>query len=247
MHPILLKLGPLSVKSYGFFLALGILLGVWWAKIQSKKENISSSVIYDFSLYAVLGGIIFARLVFVFLNLKEYVFDPLSIILPRGGGIGGFSYHGAVLGGIIGGIIFCKKNKFSFLKFADFFSPPLSLGLAIGRIGCFFNGCCYGTKTNLPWGIKFPDTSYSSHPTQIYESVLSLFIFFILIRMKRKFSGYIFFNYLILYSSSRFFLEFLRKGVTAKVLFYLTQAQYASILIIVFSLIFMRILGKEKR
>jgi phosphatidylglycerol:prolipoprotein diacylglycerol transferase len=120
--------------------------------------------------------------------------------------------------------------------------PALALGYAIGRLGCFLNGCCYGAPTDLPWAFRFHDPPVTgpltapSHPTQIYASLINLGIFAALwaMAMRKTRPGQVFFAYLALYSIYRFGIEFLRKGYTAKVwLGGLTQAQIGSLVLLV--------------
>jgi phosphatidylglycerol:prolipoprotein diacylglycerol transferase len=134
----------------------------------------------------------------------------------------GFVFHGGFLSAAIAGFIFLRKRGISFWKIGDLVSPGLSLGYAIARIGCFLNGCCYGKCTNSPLGIKFPDdalcyiTSSMApvpiHPTQLYSFFSSIVIFVILLMLRKRarFQGEVFVNYILLYSTYRFTIEFLR-------------------------------------
>lgn len=235
MCPILLKIGPLSLKSYGFFLAIAFLAGIYLSEYRAKKIGWKSSLIVDFALGTIIFSIIGARLLYVLLELPYYLKDPLSIILPREGGIGGLSFHGGLFAGIIFGIFFTKKNKLNTGSFADLVAPSIALGYFISRWGCFLNGCCRGIETKSLFGVKFPDEDVFRHPVQIYDSIANFFIFLILIKIEKykKFEGSIFLTYLILSSFTRFIMEFFRKGVSAKILFYqFTQAQILSLVII---------------
>lgn len=243
MCPILLKIGPLSIKAYGFFLALSFLCGIYFASYRAEKRGWKKSLIIDFGFGTIISSIIGARLLYILLDFPYYLKDPLGIFLPRGGGIGGLSFHGGLFAGIIFGIIFAKKNKLKIGILADIISPALALGYSIARWGCFLNGCCFGIETKLPWGIKFPGENFPRHPVQIYDSILSFIIFLFLLKIEKykKFDGHLFFIYLILYSISRFIMEFFRCGVSAKLLFFsLTQAQILSLLIILVSLIIIK-------
>ena len=236
MYPELLKIGPLSIKSFGVMLLLGFGVAIYWMAREKEKEGIKRELIFDFGLAAIITSLIGARLIFVLLNLEEYFSDPLSIFLPRGGGLGGFSLHGGILGGALFVLFFAQKHQIHKGKLLDLCSPSLALGTAIGRIGCFLNGCCYGIPSNLPWAVKFPEVAEKVHPTQLYASFFNLILFFGLLKIKkyRKFDGWLSLVYLIGYSSFRFILEIFRRGATAKiVLFSLTQAQLLSIFIII--------------
>jgi phosphatidylglycerol:prolipoprotein diacylglycerol transferase len=250
MCPILFKIGPLSIKSYGLFLALAFLVGIYFAEARAKKKGLESSLIFDFGIGTIIFSIIGARILYVLLDLSSYLKDPLSIFLPREGGIGGLSFHGGLFAGIIFGLIFAKKHKLKLGILADIVTPSLPLGYSIARWGCFLNGCCRGTETKLLWGVKFPDENFFRHPVQIYDSILNFIIFLIILKIEKykKFDGGLFIIYLILYSLSRCIIEIFRAGVSAKILFYpFTQAQILSIAIIFVLIIYCRIVGVWKK
>lgn len=235
MLPTIFKIGYLEVRSYGLMLMLAFVMGIHLLIQEGKRKEIEKEKILDFGFYIIVISLIFSRLVFVLLNLSEYLKEPFSILWP----IAGLSFHGGLIGGILVGIYFTKKNKIPFFKLADIASPSLAVGLAIGRLGCFLNGCCAGHSSNLPWAVKFKDIEYFAHPSQIYDSLLNLFLFIFLILMRKykKYDGYIFFLYLLGSAISRFFVEFTRSGISAKILFFnLTEAQVLCIILLIISL-----------
>ncbi|MEM5777972.1 MAG: prolipoprotein diacylglyceryl transferase [Candidatus Aenigmatarchaeota archaeon] len=159
------------------------------------------------------------------------------------------STHWGMLGGIVGMWIMSKFYKFHFLECDDFFAPFCAIGYAFARIGCYFAGCCRGIETNVLWSVVFPHTQISVHPVQLYDSYLNflLFLFLIEYRDKKRFEGELFLLFLLGNSIIRFFVEYFRWGVSAKVVAgFITQAQIASIVIILGSLVFWKIL-KEKQ
>jgi phosphatidylglycerol:prolipoprotein diacylglycerol transferase len=211
MHPIIYKIGPLTVYSYGMMVAIAFLVGISIARIEARRKDINPELIYDFGFYLVIGSIIAARLYYIlFFNLQGFLEDPLSIFKVWQGGL---SIHGAILGGIIAGIVFSKARKINFWNLADLISPSIILGQAIGRIGCFLNGCCFGVPTRSMFGIRFPkgslaDIAYGGlavHPTQIYELILNLIGFLMLwgLRKRIRFDGGIFLLYLMMYAVIR--------------------------------------------
>lgn len=209
------------VHWYGIIMALSIIIGLYVVSIIRKHyySSISEDLILDLSFYLIIGGILGARLYYVLLDIRYYITHPLEILAVWHGGL---SIHGAILGAVIVGAIYIKRNNQNFLEIADLFTYGLIIGQAIGRWGNFFNSEAFGIPTNLPWKLFIPisrrplefyNINYF-HPTFLYESLLNLIIFIILFCGIRKFSknkkGIIFFSYLILYSTVRFFIESLR-------------------------------------
>jgi phosphatidylglycerol---prolipoprotein diacylglyceryl transferase len=243
-------IGPLEIYSYGVILVIGFIIALTWAIKYSRPKDVRSEQIMDLSIYILIGGIIGARLVHVLINYRDYsISDPLTIINLRKGGL---AWYGALLGAILVGVIYSRISNINFWKIADLYSAPAMVGLAIGRIGCFFNGCCYGTLTNLPWGVVFPGVyppGMQRHPTQIYESLLDLLIFFILHRIidkKKKFQGETFCYFIGLYSVVRFMIEFLRVGFSSiNPIIGLNPAQITSLALIIMSLLIGLTLSKN--
>ncbi len=218
MHPILFNIGPLSIYSYGVMIALAFVAGIYFSRNQAKKEGIDATLITEISLYLLVGGIIGARLLYVFTNFTYYLEHPFKIFFSRGG----FVFYGGLIGATITGMWYLKRKQLSLFKIADIIIPSVALGEAIGRIGCLLYGCCYGRPTSLLWGISFGVDSPAGiyverlHPTQIYSSLICLVIFLYLnnLSSKKKFRGQIFLAYLILLSAYRFMMEFLRGDTT---------------------------------
>ncbi|HAW50153.1 TPA: prolipoprotein diacylglyceryl transferase [bacterium] len=214
MHPILIKLGPITLYTYGLFLAIAFILGIYIAEKRAKEFGFEKRLILNTAFIIFIFGLIGARLILVLSNISAYSREPLDILIGRSG----FTLHGGILFAIIASLIYLKRKNISFLKVADCLTPSIAIGISIGRIGCLFEGCCHGKPTSLPWGIVFPKKNYSFlefgnipiHPTQIYESLACLILFFILLKIKPKKDGDIFFLFFIIYSVVRFFIEFYR-------------------------------------
>jgi len=218
MYPIIFQLGPITIYSYGVMIALAYLAGIYAARREAIRKNIKLDLVYDLAFYLVIGSLIGARVYYVALfDASSFTKDPVSLFKIWEGGL---AIHGAILGGIITGILFSKLHRVSFWKLADLIAPSIILGQAIGRIGCFLNGCCFGVPTQSIFGIHFPEKSPAHiaypaaaiHPTQLYELILNLIGFFILwsIRRKIKPEGRLFLLYLLIYSSIRILVSFLR-------------------------------------
>lgn len=215
MHPILVEIGPLTLRWYGVMIATAIMVGVWLAGREGARKGFEREKIYDFAFYVILAGILGARLYFVlFSDLSYFLSHPVKIVAFWEGGL---AIHGAVIAGIVVAIWFTFKEKIPFWRWADTLAPSLILGQAIGRIGCFLNGDAHGIPTTLPWGLVYSPESPAGqmfpgqplHPTQLYELGFNLVIFAVLWKLRKRhfFDGFIFLLYVILYSSIRIFVE----------------------------------------
>ena len=211
-----------DVHYYGIIMALSILIGILTVIFLKKKyyTDIKTDTILDISFVLIIFGIIFARIYYVIMDYSYFAKNPLEIFAIWNGGI---SIHGAIIGGILGGFWYTKENKLNFLRYADLFTMGLIIGQAIGRWGNFFNSEAFGLPTNLPWKLYIPyalrPAEYINydyfHPAFLYESLLNLIIFFILLNiLKRNYNkgkdGTVFFSYLILYSIVRINIETIR-------------------------------------
>ena len=206
-----------NIYYYGVILALAIIVGTFVSEyISTKFMNFAKETVIDLVPYLVIFGIIGARIYYCILNSEFYLRFPTEIIAVRHGGI---SIHGAILGGFIGLLIFAKRHKMSVLKLADISAIGLSIAQAIGRWGNFFNSEAFGVPTELPWKLyiapqyrPIPYQGYEYfHPAFLYESILDLIIFGILlwlVKSKRnKKDGNLALIYLILYSIARIVVE----------------------------------------
>jgi phosphatidylglycerol:prolipoprotein diacylglycerol transferase len=216
MHPDLFRIGPLVIRSYAVLVTLGFLAGLAWTIRSCRRVGLDPARISDLAFWAALGGIAGARALYVALDPATGVLDFFKLWE------GGLSFHGALLGGGIVFWLFAWRTGLSFLSLADLAAPGVALGQAIGRVGCFFNGCCYGQPTRLPWGVRFVDLATGkptppSHPVQLYEMAGDLVIFAVLSRLaaRPRRPGLIFFSYLTFYGLLRGWLEIYRAGYTS--------------------------------
>lgn len=238
MHPVLFHLGPVAVRSYGVMVALGFALAVWWSLRMAPRYQIEPDRILDLVLYTAVAGIVSSRLVFVLFHWGDFVREPVQVFYFWQGGL---SFHGAFLGGALAVALYTRRWGIPFLRIADLLAPGVALAYAVGRIGCFLGGCCYGVPTDLPWACSFHDPFHPhlrtppSHPTQIYASLSNLLLFAMLARMQRQphATGKVFWAYLALYGVYRFIVEFWRIGATSSVLALgLSDAQWVSLLMV---------------
>lgn len=220
--PIIFELGPLTIRWYGLLIASAVLIGVYLAQYLGKHRSLDPEIVGDLAIWLVIGAIPFARLYYVIFEWPQYRQHPETIIAIWQGGI---AIHGAIIGGVIAALIFCKIQKTSFWQMADIFAPSLALGQTIGRWGNFFNSEAFGSPTDLPWKLYIPSErrpiGYENieyyHPTFLYESLWNSAVLIILLTLffqgwqgKKLRTGSIFLVYLIAYSCGRIWIEGLR-------------------------------------
>jgi phosphatidylglycerol---prolipoprotein diacylglyceryl transferase len=212
MHPVICKIGPFTVYSFGLMFLLAVILCSWLLGREAKRYGIPSEEIQDLIFWLVLSGVLGARLFFIFLNFFFFWENPGEIFMLNRGGL---AWQGGLLAGIVAGIIFSRRKRKSLWFLADLLAPYLALGQAIGRLGCFLNGCCYGRPVS--WGVYFPVHQAFLYPTQLYEAAALAVAFFILQSSKRSlpYQGQVFSAYLVLASLARFLNEFFRADHTA--------------------------------
>ncbi len=206
MHRIIFTIGPVTVYSYGFFVALGVALAVIMSVRQAVKEGLSSSDMLDIMTVMILGGLVGGRLLFVAINWNLYAVRPLAIFNLSEGGM---AFQGALVVSLISGAVLSNRRKISFWKVSDIFAPYLALAHSVGRIGCFFNGCCYGKQVFSGPSVVFPGEMVQRIPTQLYSSagLLAIFALLLWLRAKKTFDGYLFAVYLMVYAVFRVFMD----------------------------------------
>lgn len=250
MHPVLFNIFSFPIHSYGMMLALSFLFGIWLSMTRAKKAGLDPNVIADVGFWLILSAIIGSRLYYVVLHFEEFSGDLLSTINPFHGGfvgIGGLVMYGGFIGAVIASGIYFSVKKLPFLPYADATAPGIAIGVMLTRIGCFLNGCCFGSATTH-CGVSFPSSSAAGmyqhdihatglYPSQLFESGGGLLMAVILLlagRMK-LFSGCQFYLFGLMYSILRFFVDFSRVYTANERLFGLSHNQ---IVCIVFFILF---------
>lgn len=224
MYPELFRIGPITINSYGLMLALAFIVGIYLAIKKAEKRGIGSDTIVNLAFIVMISAIVGSRLFYVLFHLDEfrgrweYTFLPIQA--DGSIGLGGLIFLGGFLGALLAGGVYIHLKKISFRKVVDSVAPSLALGIFLGRIGCFLNGCCFGQTCDLPWAVTFPINSPAGyqmagahiHPTQLYASAYGLLIFIILMLLDRqeRFDGFLFGIFLILYGIARFIVDFFR-------------------------------------
>jgi phosphatidylglycerol:prolipoprotein diacylglycerol transferase len=236
MHPILFEIGPFTLRSYGLMMALGFGFGIWLSSRLNRREGRSEEMIYDLSVWIMLGAILGARLLYVAVEPEQFADGPWWDVLAVWKG--GLVYYGGLLGGALSAYIWLRREKAPVWRVADCLAPGLALGQMFGRIGCYLNGCCYGYVSQR-FGVVFPalaaqGDSQPHLPVELYESayVLLLSAFLTWYMPRRRYVGEVFVLYLLFYSIGRFILEIFRGDAERGVLIsgLLSPGQWLSLL-----------------
>lgn len=246
----LFKIGPFTLYGYGLMLGIGILAAYFSAEYRAKKKGLDKEQIFSLTLWAFLGGILGAKLLFLFTQIKEAINNP-DIIWDMSNG---FVVYGGIIGGIFVGYLFCKRRKLEFVKYFDLSMPSIALAQGFGRLGCFFAGCCYGVQTHSHFGIVFPASGFAPSgvalvPTQLISSVLNFLNYFVLIILAKrlKADGQVAGFYLVFYSMGRFIIEFYRGDLIRGTIGILSTSQFISIFLFIIGLVIVIMSGiKEK-
>ncbi|HUH66680.1 MAG TPA: prolipoprotein diacylglyceryl transferase [Syntrophales bacterium] len=263
ISPIIFEIGSFQIRYYSLMYLVAFFFTYILVSYRIKHEGFkySKETIQDFFIWAIVGLIVGARFGYVFFyNFDHYLKYPLEIILPfdfshgmQYVGISGMSYHGGAIGVFAASLIFCRKHRIDFWRFADLFCPAIPLGYTFGRIGNFINGELYGRVTTMPWGMYFPldPTHQLRHPSQLYEALFEgIFLFVVLwsVRRKSRFDGFIFALYLFGYGLVRFVIEFFREPDVQLGLFWgiFSMGQMLCLLMML-AAVFVYILGRKRK
>jgi len=220
IDPVFFSIGPLQVRWYGLMYVLGFAASLLLVKHQIKKFGFKELAVHfeNLNLVLIISMVLGGRLGYViFYNLPYYLQHPSEILATWQGGM---SFHGGMLGLLLGGAFFCRKKELDFWRTADFYTVTIPIGLGLGRIGNFINSELYGRVTDVPWGMVFPGGGpQPRHPSQLYEALLEgLVLFLLLWFFKEKQnppsswpSGSMVALFLILYGIMRIGIEFFRE------------------------------------
>lgn len=218
MHPRLLHIyGPIWIHSYGAMIALGFLTFLYFSlRHSTRKRYISTENYFNMVFVGLMGALIGGRLLYIFTNIHEFKNSPIEVFFPW---IGGFVVLGSIIGVLITVPLYLAHKKIPILPMLDLAALYAPLMHSIARLGCLFAGCCYGDATTSCLAITFTN-AYSAaplhiplHPTQLYMSLASLFIFIflqLLWKALHKKAGSILFLFLLCENFSRFFIDFWR-------------------------------------
>lgn len=217
MHPVLFRIGSFEVGTYGLLLAVGFFLALGLAGRLARKDGLPMDGITDLAVTVLIAGVVGAKVLMVIVDLANGrpASEVFALSTLRAGGF----VHGGVIAGAAAFFWRMRKNHLPYAETMDTLVAPLALGQAIGRLGCFAAGCCYGTACDRPWAVTFtnPDAWRFSetplhlplHPVQLYSSVLNFTVLglLLLLHAKRKVKGSVFAAYFILEGCARMLVE----------------------------------------
>lgn len=225
MIPELIKFGPFVLRSYGLMVAVGFGIGAWWLVRRGRAKGLPVTHLLDLAIAMILTGLAGARLLYVATHWQEFSGQLWRIVWPIQScgvvGMHGMVFYGGLIAAVPTAVMLMKRWKLEPFKVLDAAAPPLALGTAAGRTGCFLNGCCYGIPTDGPLGVVFPVesmagstfTGISIHPVQLYMVFNNLLIVAILLLIERrlaKFDGIVIGIYFVLVGLMRGYEDLLR-------------------------------------
>lgn len=233
MHNELFSIGPVTIYGYGAMIGIGVLCCIWMGMYRAKKYGMKEEAVLDIAIYGLLAGFLGAKLLYVIVEWKTFLKDPMSVL-----GSEGFVVYGGIIMGVLAAIIYCKKKGYVFLEYFDLLCASIAIAQGFGRIGCFLAGCCYGRVTESALGVVFPAGSLAPSgvkllPTQLFSSAGDFGIMFALLWhfKRRKHVGDTGYTYMLLYGIGRFFIEFLRNDNRGEV-GALSTSQFISLFIV---------------
>ena len=214
MHPIFLKFGSFAIHTYGVLVALGFLIGLAVAGKRAKSDGIEPHHINDLGVWLIVAGMGCAKIFYLVFFARDVG------VAWRAEGIRslreGFVFYGGFIGASLATIVYARRKRLALWRLADVMAPSVALGHAFGRLGCFFNGCCFGSVCRWPWAVRYPASHMMHdipvHPTQLYEVTGNVVLFAVLslAYRRKRFDGQVWWWYVLAYGALRFTIEFFR-------------------------------------
>jgi phosphatidylglycerol:prolipoprotein diacylglycerol transferase len=254
MHPVLFELGPATIYTYGVLLAAAYMLGLKLAMVRAAARGLDQARVLDLGIYIIISALIGAKLLLVVTDFRTFLSDPAALwTLVRSGGV----FYGGLILAVSVALIYITKVGLPLWTTCDAFAPGIALGHVVGRLGCFFAGCCWGKETDVPWAITFTNPltfanvgtplNVPLHPTQLYESgaeALILLLLFWSEKRGRAYPGRTFWLYMLLYAISRFIIEFYRNDPRGAVLMFSTS-QFISLVLAPLAVVMLIVLRRQ--
>lgn len=247
ISPIAFSIGSFKIHWYGIIIASGLILALIYAYFSSARFNVDKNKLFDCVLVGIITGIIGARAYYVLFKLDYYAAHPSEIIMISNGGL---AIYGGIIGAFLGGCITAKILKQKILPILDISVLGFLIGQGIGRWGNFFNQEAFGTVTDLPWRMVSENTGMKGvHPCFLYESLWCLLGFVLLHFLSKKYqkySGQVFYWYLVWYGFERMIVEGLRTDSLYLPFYDLRVSQVLSALILIAGIILL-IVNKNRK
>jgi len=217
MHRTIIEFGELGIRSYGLALVVAFWLAIELSARLARRRGLDPVRILDLGLVVLVASLVGSRLFYVVTHWTDYGQDKLGILRIWEGGL---TFYGGLLFGVGFGMLYLWRRGMPVLGVSDLVAPQIALGIAVARIGCFLNGCCFGKESGLPWAVVFPADCQAGwvmpgkhlHPTQLYSALANLVLFVVLRRLLKRGlpQGVVFAALLVLYGSWRFAIDYLR-------------------------------------
>lgn len=226
MYPKLFSIGSFFIPTYGVLVALGFLAGLMVTMRLATRAGLSSEKVTNLAIYCAIAGVLGAKLFMFLFDFSYYAQNPgeiFTLSTLQAAGV----FHGGFIAAFIVAGLYMRNQKLPVLQTMDIFAPGVAIGQAIGRLGCFAAGCCWGRECDLPWGVRFRSDFAAPvpldkplHPVQLYESACNFLLFAMLYKLSQRphRPGQIIGLYLVSYSTIRFCIEFFRNHEQSLVL-----------------------------
>lgn len=247
MHPKLISVGSFYIPTYGVLVALGFLAGLMVTMRLATRAGLSAEKVTNLAVYCAIAGVLGAKLFMFLFDLGYYIQNPGEIFTMgtlQAAGV----FHGGFIAAFVVAALYMRRQRLPVLQTMDIFAPGVAVGQAIGRLGCFAAGCCWGRACYLPWGVRFRSDFAAPvpldqplHPVQLYESACNFLLFAMLYKLARRDHrpGRIIGLYLVIYSTVRFSIEFFRNHEQSLILD-LSLTQWISLALLVLGSIILR-------
>jgi phosphatidylglycerol:prolipoprotein diacylglycerol transferase len=218
MYPKLISIGSFFIPTYGVLVALGFLAGLMVTLRLASRAGIAAEKVTNLAVYCAIAGVLGAKLFMFLFDFSYYAENPREIFTLgtlQAAGV----FHGGFIAALIVAVLYMRSQKLAVLPTMDVFAPGVALGQAVGRLGCFAAGCCWGRECDLPWGVRFRSDfaapvplDKTLHPVQLYESFANFLLFALLYKLvqRKHRPGQTIGLYLVIYSTVRFCVEFFR-------------------------------------
>jgi phosphatidylglycerol:prolipoprotein diacylglycerol transferase len=254
MHPILFEIGGFPVYTYGVLLAAAYLLGLQFALVRARARGLDANRVMDLGIWIIISALVGAKLLLLVVDFDTFKQQPRELLtLLRSGGV----FYGGLIAAVAVAMWYMRRHKLPLWSVSDAFAPGIALGHVIGRMGCFFAGCCFGKATDVAWAVTFTNQYAAQnvgtplniplHPTQLYEAGAELIILGVLLlleRRSRSFPGRTFWTYMLLYGVTRFVIEFYR-GDPRGMVGALSTSQFVSVILVPLSVTMLILLSRR--
>lgn len=252
MYPFIVVTDQITLPVYLLILSTVYSLSIFWIYYQAEKKGFDRALTLDFCLAIMIGGFLGARILHIFYESPDYYLENLLNVFKIWQG--GFVFFGGFIGALLATLAYSHYKQQNYGLWADFFTPLFPVGYAFGRLGCFFNGCCYGKICELSWAIEFNHPGLPTglrHPTQLYAFFWELLVSLPLCiwtgrylqktKQQKKLAGAVFLVWIAAHSAGRIIMEFFRDDYRGFMPLELSIATWISALLLLVSLVWLKV------